>query len=64
MKNNSLGAIEALLRNAHELLVGATCEAEADGDAVLQHELEQLAGLAAAKLANVRMRLNPKRRRA
>jgi hypothetical protein len=63
MKSNHLLAIEALLRNSHELAIGAKEQAREGGDAVLQHRLEALAKGLKAELTNVRATVKDKNRR-
>jgi hypothetical protein len=64
MKNNHLLAVEALLRNSHELAVGAREAAAEARDAVLQQRLETLAKGLKAELTNVRATVKAKNRKA
>ena len=63
MKTNHLLAVEALLRNSHELAVSAREEAAQARDTVLQQRLETLAKGLKAELTNVRATVKAKNRR-
>jgi hypothetical protein len=64
MKTNHLLAVEALLRNSHELAVGARETAAEARDTVLQQRLETLAKGLKAELTNVRASVKAHNRRA
>jgi hypothetical protein len=54
MRDTYLSAVEALVRNSHELLGDAVEQAADGGDAVLQHQLGVLAGLILKELSDIR----------
>ena len=53
----TLRAVEALLRNCHELAVDAKEQARDGGDAVLEHRLGKLAQMLKAELFDARVRI-------
>jgi hypothetical protein len=64
MTTSNLLAVEALLRNCHELATDAREQAAEGKDSVLQRRLGALAKLINDELADVRTRLNAQYRRA
>jgi hypothetical protein len=64
MHNNYLRAVEALVRNSGELMGDAAEQAADGGDAVLQHRLSAMASLINKELAEIRMLIAARMRRA
>jgi hypothetical protein len=64
MQIGNLRAVEALLRNCHELALDAKEQAHEGGDAVLEHRLGALAKQLKDELSDARARLSARSHRA